>query len=181
MDTEGFRVDSPEKAAVVMRKYRKLAQAREQHQKLAQLEHDRIDRWLTGVLASTDAQMEFLHGHLSAYAISERANGAKSVQLPDGTIRTKQVGASYEIDKAVFIEWAQNEKRDDLMRVTYAPDMTAIKNGIISDGSRAVDALSGEIVPGLQPVPDRVSVSIHPDMEAIDLEGFDDEGDSDVE
>jgi len=181
MNDEGFRIDSPEKASVVMRKYRKLAQRKARNERLAQSEHDRIDRWLSGLSASVDSQMEFLEAHLSAYAIGERANGIKSVPLPDGTIRTKQVGVTFDVDKAVFLDWAQTEKRDDLMRVTYAPDMPAIKNSVIADGSQAIDPLSGEVIPGLQPVPERLSVTIVPDLEAIDLEGMDEEGIDDVE
>lgn len=180
MENEGFRVDSPEKAAVVMRKYRKLAQRKQQNERLAQMEQERIERWLTGANASVEAQLEYLEGHLTAWAMAERANGTKSVTLPDGNIKTKAVTGAYEVDKSVFLEWAQESKRDDLLRVTYSPDMTAIKSNVVADGGKAVDALTGEVVPGLQPTPDRVNVTIVPDLEAIDLEGFDDEGDEDV-
>jgi len=172
---EGFRVDSPEKAAVVMRKYRSLAQRKQQNDDLAQKEHDSIDRWLTGANASVDAQMEFLHGHLSAYAMSQRASGVKSLDLPDGVIKTRQSSGTFEVDKAVFLEWAKDAKRDDLMRVSYSPDLATIKASVLVDGSNVVDPLSGEVIPGVSPVPERVQVTITPDMEAIDLEGVDDD------
>lgn len=181
MNDEGFRVDSAEKAAVVMRKYRKLAQKKEQNNRLAELEHNRIDRWVTGVNASVEAQMEFLEGHLSAYAISQRAAGVKSVALPDGSIKTRQSGVTFEVDASVFLEWAQDAKRDDLVRVSHSPNMAAIKSSVIANGADAIDPASGEIVPGLQPVPERVTVKIEPDLEAMDLDGFEDEEESDVE
>lgn len=179
MNDEGFRVDSVEKAAEVMRKYRGLAQRKKRNEDLAQKEHDRIDRWLSAANASVSAQMEFLDDHISAFAISQRASGVKTLDLPDGVVKTRQTGVTFDVDKSVFLEWAQDAKRDDLLRVTLAPDMTAIKTALIPDGGSVIDPISGEVVPGLSPVPERVAVSIAPDMEAVDLEGFDDEGEED--
>jgi hypothetical protein len=98
--------------------------------------------------------------------------------LPDGTIKTRNTGISFEIDKSVFLEWALEEKRDDLTRVTYSPDMRAIKNAVVVDTGMVIDPVSGEVIPGLTPVPDRISVSIDIDYDAIDLEGI--EGEEDV-
>jgi hypothetical protein len=61
-----------------------------------------------------------------------------------------------------------------------SPDMTAIKKTVIVDRGQVIDPSSGEVIPGLLPVPDRVSVKIEPDLNAVDLEDYE-EGLDDVE
>ena len=173
--SDELRIDTPEKAAWAMRKYRVLAQRQAQYRALAEAERRRIDEWLERVLEPLEGRKEFYAGHLQAYAMAERASGRKSVDLPDGKITTRQTAPTVEVDKPVFLAWAEETKRDDLVRVTYAPDMTAIKESVVVDGADILDPLTGEVIPGLSPVPDRVNVKIDPDMNAIDLEGIEDD------
>lgn len=176
MNEDGFRVETPEQAAWAMRKYRGLAQKRARYAALAQAERERIGAWEERVTAAVDSQMEFFAGHLEGYAIRERANGAKSVEFPDGSLKTRKSGPGFEVDKARFLEWAEDAKREDLLRVTLSPDMTAIKSAVVVDGAQVLDPASGEIVPGLSPVPERVTVKIEPDLSAADLDGLEEEG-----
>ena len=174
---EEFRVDTAEKAAQIMRKYRALAQRFDQNARLADAEHDRIIAWLEKAQAPIAARMEYYEEHLRAYAMMLRAEGQKSVTLPDGDIKTRVTGPTFEVDKAAFVEWAQEQKRDDVLRVSVAPDMSAIKSTFVADASTAVDPASGEIVPGLTPVPERITVTLAPDLDAAPEcdEEFDDE------
>lgn len=174
---DDFRIDTPEQAAWAMRKYRVLAQRKAQHEALAAAERTRIDAWLLRVNAAVETQMEWFAQHLEFYAMKQRLAGAKSVELPDGSIKTRATSPTFEVDKAVFVEWAQEAKRDDVLRVRLDPDMAAIKGAFIADAETAVDPVSGEVVPGLTPVPARTTVTITPDLDAIDLEGIDDDAD----
>ena len=174
MQDEGFRVDSPEKAAYVMRKYRKLAQRMARNQAMAEQEQARITAWLDRVNAPVQSQMEFYEQHLTVWAMKERLQGRKTVEYPDGAIKTRQSAPTFEVDKATFVAWAEEAKRDDLLRVSLSPDMTAIKSSIVPDGEQAIDPLTGEVVPGLMPVRETVTVRLEPDMEALDLEDEDD-------
>lgn len=170
-----FKVETPEAAAEVMRKYRRLAQRQQQNKALAEAERIRIDAWLQRANEPLQSKMDWYAGHLEAYAHRERLEGRKSVTLPDGDIKTRQTSPTVDVDKSVFVEWAQEEKREDLLRVSFAPDMTAIKTSVVVDGGSVVDPVSGEVIPGLSPVPERVSVTITPDLDAIDLEGIEGE------
>lgn len=174
---EGFRVETPEQAAWAMRKYRRLAQRVQQNEALANAERQRINLWLERVNERIEGEMDFFYRHLEAYAMSQRMQGRKSVDLPDGVIKTRAQGASVAVDKSTFVQWALEAKRDDLLRVSYAPDVDAIKSTTVVDGGRVVDVASGEVLPGVEPTPERVSVSIAPDLDAIDLEGIDDDTD----
>jgi hypothetical protein len=177
-DVEGFRIDTAEKAAWAMRKYRVLGQRKAQNTGLAVAERNRIDSWETRLNATVSDRMDYYRAHLEAYALKERMAGRKTVDLPDGSLKTRNTGISFEVDKTVFLEWALEEKRDDLTRVSYSPDMRAIKNSVVVDSLMVIDPVSGEVIPGLTPVPDKVSVSIDIDFDAIDLEGI--EGEEDV-
>lgn len=175
MSDEGFRVDSPEKAAYVMRKYRKLAQRMAQHERMAEQEKERISAWLDRVNAPIAGRLEFYEAHLTAWALQERAQGRKSVEFPDGAIKTRQSAATFEVDKSTFVAWAEEAKRDDLLRTSLSPDMAAIKTAVVPDGTKAIDPLTGEVVPGLVPVQESVTVRLEPDLYAIDLEGDEDD------
>jgi len=163
---EEFRVDTVEKAASTMRKYRALAQQFAANERLAEAEQERISAWLERANAPLASRMEFYEQHLRSYALMLRAEGKKSVSLPDGDIKTRASTPTFEVDKAAFLEWAQEQKREDVIRVSVAPDMSAIKAAFIADADNAVDPASGEIVPGLTPVPERVTVTLAPDLEA---------------
>lgn len=182
MNDDGFRVETPEQAAWAMRKYRRLAQKRDEYVALAAAERERIAAWEQRVTATVDSEMEFFAGHLEGYALGQRAEGRKSIDLPDGVIKTRQSGMSYDINKEEFVYWAQGAMRDDLLRYTVAPDMTAIKSSVVADGAQVLDPASGEIIPGITPIPERVSVKIEPDLTAVDLDGIEQEGmDDDVD
>jgi hypothetical protein len=176
MNEDGFRVDTPEQAAYVMRKYRVLAQRLQRNDDMARQEHNRIDAWRDRVNAPVLSQMEFLESHLRGYAMKQRKQGVKSLDFPDGSIKTRANAPTFDVDKSMFVQWAVEEKREDVLRVTLAPDLTAIKQSFVPDGGRVIDPLSGEVVPGLIPVPESVTVKFDPDMDALDL---DDEGDDD--
>ena len=177
VNREGFRILTPEQAAWAMRKYRALAQKRERNKELAAAEHARIEAWLQRVNSTVESDMEFFGGHLEGYARAERARGQKSVQLPDGTISTRSQKPGIAVDKSTFVQWALESKREDLLRVSYAPDLETIKTTTVVDGGSVIDVASGEVLPGVEPTPERVTVNIAPDLDAIDLEGIDDEFD----
>jgi hypothetical protein len=172
---EGFRIDTPEQAAWAMRKYRKFAQRKKENEALAEAERVRVASWLERVNATVETEMEFFAGHLEIYAMKQRLQGRKSVDLPDGVIKTRSTAASVLVDKSTFVQWALESKRDDLLRVSYAPDLDAIKTTTVVDGGTVIDVASGEILPGVEPTPERVSVTIAPDLDATDLEGIEDE------
>lgn len=169
-----FRVDTLDKAVAVMRKYRNIAQAMSRNQEIANTEHERIDAWLERANAPLAGRLEFYEAHLGAFAMKSRSEGQKSVSLPDGDLKTRTVPPGFEIDRSVFLEWARENKRDDVMRVSYTPDMSAIRSAFLPDGACAIDPASGEVVPGLVPVPERVTISVVPDLTAAELE-FDEE------
>lgn len=175
VDKDTFRIDTPEQAAWAMRKYRALAQKAARNDDLAKAEHLRINLWLERANERIEGNMDFFQRHLEAYAMKERLAGRKSVDLPDGTIKTRMKRAGITPDKSTFVQWALEHDRQDLLRASYAPDMDAITSTVVVDGHTVLDPTTGEVIPGLEPTPEAVSVSITPDLTAADLEEDEDE------
>ena len=172
---DDFKVDTLEQAQWAMRKYRSLAQRVAANEALADAEHDRITTWKDAANAGLLSRMEWYEEHLKAYALSLRAQGQKSVSLPDGEIKTRASAPTFDVDRARFVEWAQEQKREDVLRVAVSPDLSAIKTAFVADGATAVDPTTGEVVPGLIPVPESVTVSLAPDLTASGIDEEDDD------
>jgi hypothetical protein len=119
--------------------------------------------------------MEFFAAHLEAYAVGQRSQGRKSIDLPDGVIKTRAQAAGVVLDKSTFVQWAVEAKREDLLRVSYSPNMDAIKSTTVIDQGNVIDVATGEVIPGAQSQPEKITISIVPDLGAIDLEGLEDE------
>ena len=126
MTDEPFVIDTLAKAAWAMRKYREAAQRVEINEGLAFSERTRISEWLEGVNKPFLDDMDFFAAHLEGFARKERAEGRKSVSVPDGVVQTRTKQPAFEIDKEAFIAWAK-EHKPDLLRVTYAPDLKSMK------------------------------------------------------
>lgn len=173
--TDEFTIDTPEKAAWAMRKYRRLAQQQEENRRLAAIERERITAWLDRVNITLEGEAEFFERHLVAYAHQQRAEGRKTVDLPDGTIKTRSTKAGVALDRSTFVQWALENDRHDLLRTTYAPNMDAIKSSTVADGGKILDPATGEIIQGAEPTPESVSVTIDPDLDAVDLPDAEDD------
>lgn len=170
-----FKIDTPEKAAWAMRKFRRLAQRAEQNNQLAKKEHDRIDAWVDRVNASLQSQAEFYYAHLSAYGMQQRAEGRKTVDLPDGVIKTRVKAQRVILDKSAFVQWAIEAERLDLLRTKYEPDMDAIESRIVVESGTIIDTTTGEMLPHAEVSPESVGVTITPDLEAEDIDDMEDE------
>jgi hypothetical protein len=174
MNDEGFRIENAEKAAWALRKYASLAKKAQQNESLAQKEVERVRLWLESANVSIESQMEFFRSHLEAFGMKQRLAGVKSFDSPSGKIKSRQTSPSFEVDKTVFTEWAQSNNRDDLLRFTVAPDMAVIKSSLVASGTDAIDPATGEQVPGLTAIPERISFTIEPNMDMADLGDDDD-------
>jgi len=173
--TDDYTIDTPEKAAWAMRKYRRIAQRMEENRRLADAEHERIAAWLERVNTTLEGEIDFFDRHLVAYGMQQRAEGRKSVDLPDGVIKTRSTAENITLDKSAFVQWALETDNQALLRTSYAPDMSAIKSAAVIDGGKVINADTGEVIPHAEITPSAVSVTITPDLDAVDLEEDDDE------
>lgn len=174
MEEEGFRIDNPEKAAWALRKYAALVKKRSQNDALADKEVERVRVWRDNANAALESNMEFFEGHLQVFAMQQRIAGIKTFDSPSGKIKSRQTIPSFDVDKTTFVEWAQANNRDDLLRFTVAPDLAAIKKSFVPSGEEAFDPSTGESVPGVTPIPEKITFTIEPEMDMADLGDDDD-------
>ena len=62
-------------------------------------------------------------------------------------------------DKDIFVEWAL-KNAPELLKVSYAPNMSAVSERCLMAGDGAVEEDTGAVVPGVKVEPGRVSASI---------------------
>jgi hypothetical protein len=172
---EGYRIDSPEKAGVALRKYSSLMKKKEQNEELARIEMIRIAAWREEANAKVDNNLDFIRGHLEVFALKQRLAGEKSFDSPSGKIKSRQSGASFNVDSSTFIEWANTNNRDDLLLYTVKPDLSKIKKSFVASDQEVVDPATGETVAGILPVPERLTFTIEPNLEMADLGDDEDE------
>lgn len=88
----------------------------------------------------------------------------KSVDLPNGVLKSVAGQAKWEFDTATFVPWAMStEGFEDLVRVTYAPEKAAAKKALDVQGEKAVDPATGEVVPGVTVQPGERSFTANTD------------------
>ncbi len=127
-----------------------------------------IDEWFDDASRMPAREVKFFRDLLAEYALTVRAETEqKTVPLPSATIRTVETKPRVVVkDADEFVKWADEEGRDDLMRITQAPDAKAIARypwAPCPDGccEMVIDAHSGERVPGLAWEPGHVSATVN--------------------
>lgn len=126
--TEAFRIENDELASWALRKFAALTSQMKRNERLAKLELDRIATWLDRENAKLVHQAEFFEEHLKDYGRREREN-RKTISLPYGKIKSRKTPERVEVDEAVFVPWAQENNRDDLLIFADPkPNKTLLKN-----------------------------------------------------
>lgn len=158
--SSGFIVDSDEKAAWALRKYKAAVAKNDEAAALAASEITRIERWLDERRRINNRDVDFFAALLQNYALSERRErDRKKIDLPDGVVQTRQSSQRFKlVDKAVFVEWAK-ENAPSALRVVYTPDMSVVSRVFVMAGDSAVDD-SGVVVPGVGVEHERITATI---------------------
>jgi hypothetical protein len=166
IDTEGeyrpaFVVDTDEKAAWALRKYDAAMDRVQQAIDLAEAEQQRINDWVEERKRILSRDADFFGGLLQRYALEQREQfDRKKIDLPSGVVQTRSTSEKFAIiDRDAFVAWAQ-ENRPDLLKVSYAPSMTAVNDALTMVDGGAVDSNTGSIIPGIVVEPGKVTATI---------------------
>lgn len=130
----------------------------------AQDEHDRIERWVTHATKSDQSTVDYFTEALGNYVKRLRQeDGRKSISLPDGTVRSREVKESFKVeDLDTFVKWV--EQSPDLvnkwLRTKVEANVQAVKAGVFYSGGLVVDSATGETIDGLSHVEGSISVSV---------------------
>lgn len=155
---EGWQVRTLEDAAWAMER---LAQAKSGKAKIDAFANRKIQKyeeWRLAANAPAERSIKYFEGALTAWAILNRTSRGKSFILPGGTVTTREVAASVDVD-------------DEAAALTYArahqPGLVIVKEAVARKGwtltgGAVRDPDTGEEVPGLSIRPGRVSVTVKP-------------------
>lgn len=129
-----------------------------------QAERARIDAWRARRVRRMLDEIAVLEANIERFALSRRLAGQKSVDLPDGIVRTRTVAGKVKIeDEREFIAWAE-ENAADLLRTVVQVDRAALAEQVKAkrfvDRDALVVDVDGQIVAGAVYVAPTVSVSI---------------------
>jgi Bacteriophage Mu Gam like protein len=173
VQTGAWIVDNQGKAIWASRQLSELQERIEAVEALAQNEIARLEAKIAKVRNwNEDAQREdrrraaYFQGQLEEYALrvrEETGDRQKHVLTPYVRVSTTASQPKVEVtDKSAFTDWALANQRLDLLHITTTtrtePALVAIK-AELHDGENGevVDPLTGESVPGLRPIPARIT------------------------
>ena len=162
-EKEPFKIKDLNGANWAFRKLKAIEEQEKEIKRLADKEFDRIDEWLKTELARTDRDKGYFEGLLTAYLITEREKDPKfKVSTPYGKVSTRKQQPNFEYDVNKFINWAIDNERADLIKVTKTPIKAEVKKVFEVHEGRLIDPETGEIVEGVEVVdrPDSVIIKI---------------------
>ena len=133
----GFVVDNLEKADWALRKIGGAQAEVDKIERYAMALKQRIDERVASILKPHLATIDAMTTFIRPWADVEiaKSNGKKSVKLISGTVGFRQAPASLVVnDEAAAIGWLQGHGKDELVRVKYEVNKTAVKKLIESSG-----------------------------------------------
>ena len=156
-----FVIEDESKAVWAMRKLAVSQRRIDTVNRQAQDEVARIERWVVQSTRSDRATVDYFSEVLGNYVKRLREDGQKSLSLPDGTVKSREIPEKVKVDDLdVFLKWAEQAGHGyGWVRVKKEADLTAIKAAVTFDGDSVIDSENGVVIAGLSHVPSSVSVT----------------------
>lgn len=157
---------SLDEAVHVGRSLRSVVRKRSRLEAAAKVEIDRlkaeiatVEEWLAQETKGLSARAEYLSGLLEAYALDQRARGrGKTLSTPCVRVSTREVDGAWSIgDEAVA--WTRTN-RPDLLKVVESVPVAAAKGAWVVTEQGVIDLTTGELVPGVEVAPARVTATV---------------------
>jgi phage host-nuclease inhibitor protein Gam len=105
---------------------------------------------------------EWLEDRLAEWGIQQRTPKLKTVELGSGSIATRESKERIEVfDERAVIEWAQ-ERAPQALRTTVRFNKSEVGDEWRIHEGAVIDTATGEIVPGVEVVPGRVTATVKP-------------------
>ena len=146
---------------------RRLAQAQRRIEAVkaqAQVEIDRINRWIENNTISQARTVERIERLLGDYLMTVRedeTDGRKKLDFPDGTVSSRLTPSKVAVDDAeAFIAWAEANGKTEWIRVKREADVSTIKKVVDYNGDEVIDPISGTVIEGLSHTEGGISISV---------------------
>ena len=161
--TTEFTINNEDEALWAMRRLAQAQRRIDEVKRQAQVEIDRIERWVETNVATHKPTVEFFELALSDFLIRVRedsADGRKSLDFPDGAVTSRVTPPKVAVtDADAFLAWAE-VNHPEWIRTKREADVATLKKVVDFAGDSVVDPLTGAVVDGLQHTEGGISLSV---------------------
>jgi phage host-nuclease inhibitor protein Gam len=159
-----FAVNNDDEALWAIRRLAVAQRRIDEVKRLAQIELDRINLWVSDKSRSSEHEIEYFERVLGEYLIRVRDNeldGRKKLDFPDGSISSRVSPPKVSVEDAeAFLAWADANGHEEWVRVKREADVATIKKVVDFSGDSVIDPVTGEVIAGLSHVEGGVTVSV---------------------
>ena len=163
-EREQFRIEDMGAANWALRKIAAARAAIRERETLASAETERIRTWLEDETESLQQTIRFFESLLYEYHTGqiEADPKCKTIKLPHGILKMRAQQPQYHRDPDVIREWAEANKPDVLIPQLPKLDWARLKKTVKPVGGKAIDAGTGEVIPGITVIdrPPKFSVEV---------------------
>ncbi|MFX3617949.1 MAG: host-nuclease inhibitor Gam family protein [Sporolactobacillus sp.] len=147
----GFMINDDKKADWALKKLSSIRAQQAKVAKDAQEEISQIEKWKTEQTERLEKDAEFFISQLISYATIIRSENPefKSLPLPHGKIGFRKQQPQWAFDQKIAVEGLKAAGYQDLIRIREEPDKAAAKKKLAFANGKAIDKLTGEIIPGI--------------------------------
>jgi phage host-nuclease inhibitor protein Gam len=125
----------------------------------ADKEKDRIDAWYGHATTPDLRQVQYFSEILTSYMLRLREEGRKSLELPDGTIKSRETPSRAVVgDLGLFLKWCEDSGHMGWVRTKQEADLSLIKGVALPSGD-VYTTSDGEVIEGLTHQEGSISVS----------------------
>lgn len=151
-ERERFIIDDEQKANWAMRKIKHLQEKKQEKEKIAKEEIERINQWLQAETESIDRDIEFFSGLLEAYMrdLNRKDPRKKSLSLIHGRLQLRKQQPIFKYDDKKLVEWLKKTRHTNLVRVEEKPDKKELRKLLVTANGKAIIKSTGEIVEGIE-------------------------------
>ena len=163
-EPETFAINNDDEALWAMRRLAQASRRVAEVKRQAQVEIDRINRWVEANTAGNVRTVEMFDRLLGQYLSRVRdndADGRKSLSFPDGTVTSRNTPSKVEVtDLDAFIAWAEANGHEDWVRIKREVNLSEVKRGVDYEADAVLDPVTGLPIQGLLHVAGGVATSV---------------------
>ena len=162
--SEAFSISNDDEALWAMRRLAQAQRRVDEVKRQAQIEIDRINRWILATVESDGRTVDYFERILGDYMMRVReseVDGRKSLSFPDGAVTSRVVSPKVEVtDLDAFLNWAEANGHAEWVRVKREANLSVIKQGVDYGTDAVLDPVTGIAIDGLAPVEGGISTSV---------------------
>jgi phage host-nuclease inhibitor protein Gam len=163
-EAEAFAITNDDQALWAVRKVAQAQRRINEVKRQAQIELDRINRWVeanTTANAETVAYFERILGDYLVAIREDEQDGRKSLDFADGKVTSRVTPSKVAVeDLDAFLAWAEANGHAEWVRVKREADVSTIKKVVDFNGVEVIDPLTGLTVAGLSHTEGGLAVSV---------------------